>query len=669
MTITHFFKNIKKEYLAAIIFAFLIVLFYGNTLFNGFVQDDISMIEKNAYIRSLKYLPKVVTGCIFEYVNKGCKGRTFYYRPIQYLSYFLTFQISSEPWIFHLANLIYFLVTVFLVFTLAKIITKNFIFAFISAFIFLLHPINSEVVNWVSVVSDPLFVIFILLAVIYQLKYRDTGLTKNLILVYLFYFLALLSKETAVLLPLIIISVDLLFFEIKIKELLKWGEFKKYLMFAIPFSIYFFMRVAVVGHGSYLGQFNLLERIYATVTLFTKYLSKLFYPYPLQAIYDFRISSNFLSFSFLISLIAVLIFFFLLLFFIKKQKNLLAFSLIWFFVFLSPPIVFLRAAGAGASLFFERYLFVPAIGFSLVTGYILCYILKIQNFLLEKSFKSIALLFLIAFVVIGSWYTIFQRNKVWKNNEILDIETLSQVPTAHNIRYQLGVLYYERGEVERAKEEFEEIIKRDGNWKDITMAYKGLGDYYHRAKKDLDQAVNYYQKAVETAAPSPRDYVTFNNLGAVYMDKENYLKGLIYFCQALQLYPEDQATQSNFEQAMFTIESTYIKNSTLYQNILEEFNRAAQEKIQYLDKKCTQDTCQYRFSFQSQMPEIIFPFLISAGTSPDNKDIKIQESSFDPQQGVIILQIDKEFSDKTLNFAFPTCQGIYYSVEVQPTKL
>src|SRR3989344_5821964 len=155
----YFWGSYSQKVVAAVIFAVFIAVFYGSTLFHGFVQDDVPVIEKNPYVKSLSYLPKVVTSCLWEYANQGCEGRSFYYRPVQFLSYFLTSQMSFSPWVFHLVNLLYFFAAGFLTFILAKAITKNFTFSLISALVFLAHPINSGVVNWVSAGSDILFVI------------------------------------------------------------------------------------------------------------------------------------------------------------------------------------------------------------------------------------------------------------------------------------------------------------------------------------------------------------------------------------------------------------------------------------------------------------------------------------------------------------------------------
>ena len=661
----NFLKNTKKEYIAASVFAVLILAFYGNTLFNGYVQDDVGQVESNANLRSVKNLPKVITSCIWEYANKGCKGRTFYYRPLHYLSYFLTYQISPQPWIFHLVNLIYFSIVIFLIFKLVTIITKDFFLSFFSALIFLIHPVNSEVVNWVSAGSELLFTIFVLLGAIYYIAYRDKNSIRNFVLACAFFFLALLSKETAVILPFIFLSIDLIFFEIKIKNLFKWNEIKKYLIFVILFFVYFFARLSVIGGGSYLGSLTLSERIYTTVVLFAKYLGKLFYPYPLQIIDGFKVDANLGSSVFFVSLSATLIFIVFSIAMARKRRNLLLFSMIWFIVFLAPAIVFLQAAGAGTGMFFERYLFVPSIGFALTLAYLLCHVLKIQDYLFKKSVRSAVLWLIVGLTVAGCWYIIFQRNQAWKSNETLYMDTLRRVPHAQNIRYALGSYYFERGELDKARTEFETVINSGDQWKDITMAYKGLGDYY-RTKNDLDNALIYYQKSVDAAVPTPRDYVTFNDLGVAYMDKGVYLKGLIYFCQAVQLLPDNQTTMNNLNGAVSAVESNYKEKKILYNKIVEDLALSIEPKIQYIDKRCSEDLCQYGFSFRSDRPEILPPMLISAAALPEKEEIAIDNPSYNAEQGIITIEIDKKYSSKNIDFLFPNCQGIYYNSEVRP---
>jgi len=658
-------NKINKNHLIIGIIIVLVFLFYGNTLFNGFVLDDLGQIKNNVYLRSLTNIPKVVTGCTWEYVNRGCLGRTFYYRPVTYLSYFLTYQISSQPWAFHLINLVYFLVAVFLVFLLVKTISKDFTLAFVTALIFLLLPIVNEVINWPSATAEILFTIFVLLAVIFHLKYRDSGSARNLILVYIFFFLGLLSKETAIVLPLVLITADLLFFEITIKEIFSWKEFKKYLFFLVPFIIYYLMRSSVIGNGNYLGVFPLRVRLYAFFTLLAGYLTKLIYPYPLKAFYDFELSDNLFSskfvFSFLIVLGLLTTFFVSL----KRKKRFLAFSVVWFFCFLIPAIIFLQAVGAGMSPFLERYLFASSVGFAFFLAYFLLSILKIGEVLKKKSYLAKVLLFLFVFLILILYFFNYKRNQNWKDEETLFKVTLSQVPKASILRYQLANIYLKRGDLEPARLELERIIAENPEWKDITMAYKSLGDYY-RAKNDLDNAIASYQKAVETTTLSARDFIVFNDLGVAYMDKGDYLKGAVYFCQSLGLLPNAETVNNNFNAALSMVESAYIQKGILYQKIAEELKESSEWRIQHLGKSCSEKTCAYSFSFVQGEQDILLAPFITAVISGSEKEIEIKGSNFNQEQGIFEVQIEESYSKKEIDFIFPSCRGIYYRVTILP---
>ena len=652
----------SKKYLVFVIFAILVVLFYGNTLGNEFVLDDIGMLDKNIYVQSFEHFPKVVTGCLWGYANRGCKGRTLYYRPVQSLSYLLTYQIVSAPWIFHVLNAVYFFVVVSLVYLLASIITRDRIIAVVSALIFLIHPINSGVVNWISAVSELLLAIFVLLTVILYFRYRSSGNRKYLFLVCLSYFFAILSKEPAVLLPVILLAVDTLFFKANLLQRSFWlRELKTYVLFLIPVGLYLFMRVSVIGFSLSGGfvQLSFIEKSYSIAVLFGRYIRTLFYPYPLSVFHEFEPSTNFLSLSFIFSFFLLIGFIVLTVLLIKKGQNILAFSLVWFAVFLSPVLIFLDAVGD--NIFSERYVFVSTIGFALFAGTSISYVVRKYPNLFYRSSQRIVWISLIILLLLGSWTSLHERNKDWKDNETISLKTLSQNSHAYPMRAQLARWYLEKGEFEKAREQSEELIRIAPNWKDITIAYKSLGDYY-QAQENPEKALAYYLKATETSR-SARDYVTYNDVGTLYMDRGEYLRGFAYFCQSLQLLLTE-ATQNNFDTAVSLIDEEYIQQGVLYTEIASQFTRAPELNIRYQDKRCDETSCQYAFAVLIPQLEVIPPFLI-VGVTFEGDEIEITNRAFDPAARVIILDTEARYENVPLSFIFPTCGGFFYEPVVQ----
>lgn len=651
---------IKENYKLLLVLAVLVVIFYGNTLKNGFIYDDYQQIVENEYTQSLKYLPKVVTGCIWEHAFGGCKDRAIYYRPVQSLSYILTYQISSKPWAFHLVNLIYFLIIVFLIFILAKVLTENSVFAFISSLIFLIHPINAEVVNWAAAVPDLTFAIFVILATLFYIKYRKTGIFKTFLISAFLYFLGILSKEPAIVLPLIFFLIDWQIFKISLEDFFQWREIKNYLILVFFTVLYFVMRTAVLGGGliqsghSPFSPFSIVERIYTFFYLLFEYIRNILFPYPRVFFFHFVKRSNILSLEFLALLLLVLVFSVILFLFHRKRKNLLFLSGLWLIIFLLPVLIFVESAGE--SVFSERYAFVPLIGFSFIISYLLTY-------LIQKSPKTkIAVISFLAIVGGIFWYTIyFDRNSIWSTNEILYTRTLAQNPDATPIRFNYAVLLRnDKKDFEAAKIQLDEIVKRNPNWADISMVYLHLGDYY-RDKNDEQMALEYYLKSA-TTSDDWKTHFGWNRLGVFYAKKEDYASAIRYFCKALEVNPESGESKANFDRAINLAGTTYEKDPTLLFKKISENNvykKSDKEKIRFKDISCQEQGCAFNFFPGFESSEIILPSLISVGDQKQN-GVKIENSGFDQQTGLITIIVDKKYKDSKLTFLFPTCAGIYY---------
>lgn len=646
----------RKDFIVFLVFAFFVAVFYGKALGNGFVHDDTSQIVENPDVQSLKYLSKVITSCPWEHrVFGGCEALS-YYRPTMTLSYILTWQISSSPWFFHLINLLYFLTVVFLVFILIKTLTKNFILAFLTALIFLIHPVNSEVVNWIAAVPDVVYTIFILLSTIYFIKYRQNPESKNLLLVFLFYFLGIISKEPAVLLPVIFIYLDLFHFKITFNEIINSNKIRPYLAVVFSLIIYFTMRKLVLGHfggvvNQYYGIFSLPDRIYAFFTLFTDYLLKLVKPFPLLLFYTYDKRADFFTPHFITSFIIVLAFFVAFTFFLIKRKNLLALALLWIFIFLFPVLVLVSSVGE--NIFTERYLFAPNIGFSFLLSFALVW--------LWRKYRYLRLLWMIVLIFIFgvSFYIIHSRNADWKNNDTLYTATLRDNPKAYTIHYDYGVyLAIKKGDWESSEREFKTIVELNPQWPQIYKIYNNLGDIC-RIRGDLDEALEYYKKSIEAGN---WEYGVYNNIGAIYIEKEEYLNALIYFCQAVMIDPAAQKPNENLSRVSSIIDSTYQENlNNLWNDIIQNsiYKSGDREVIKVLQRNCNDSECSFEFSFQGSQTDVILPFLI-LGFSKD-KAFKT-EPSFDQKTAIIRLNTTLEHKEDVADFIFPTCNGIYYKV-------
>ena len=192
---------------------------------------------------------------------------------MQRLSYLLTDQISSNPFVFHLVQLLYFAAAVLAVFFFVYILTKQTLLALLTALFFLIHPINTEAVNWVSALPDVAYALFVALALYLYVSYAGSlqrvkrpspnffesvrSLSKErllqlakdhhkLLLAALCYFFAMLAKEPAVLLPILFVFFDAFINKIPWKGFLRLSMVGRYILFGIPLLLYMGMRTAVL---------------------------------------------------------------------------------------------------------------------------------------------------------------------------------------------------------------------------------------------------------------------------------------------------------------------------------------------------------------------------------------------------------------------------------------
>src|SRR3989344_9685229 len=237
-------ERLSHRSFGIIIFVLIVIsifLLYGPSLKNGFAWDDERQIVHNPYIKSLIYLPKAFTSCIWEASLPDCKNYTGYYRPTQTLSYLFTYATSSKTGFFHLVNLIYYIVLNCFIFLFLKNVFRDRLAVILSLLIFLFLPVHSETVFWIAGVPELLSVIFIVAAFWVYLSGRKDKYRGWLMAV--LFFAALISKEPAVFLPFILLVYDRFFKNIPIDK----EYFKRWWRYGAVFVLYLIMRISAIG--------------------------------------------------------------------------------------------------------------------------------------------------------------------------------------------------------------------------------------------------------------------------------------------------------------------------------------------------------------------------------------------------------------------------------------
>jgi protein O-mannosyl-transferase len=504
-----------------LIICLLGLLIYFNSLFNRFILgDDEDQIVNNPQVQSVLNIPQFFMGSTYYRQESGL-SYGLYYRPLMLTINTITYSIfGPDPLMFHLIQMILQIINALLIFyLLKKFITDKT--AFFLSLIFLVHPINSEVVLHSANIQDLLLVLFSLVTFQYLFKISKSKiLVKNYLLLTVLCLLTLFSKEIGIFL-IILLNIYVYFFErVKMKLTLIGG--------AISIGIYSFFRFILagvyLGSGSIaqIAHLSLVNRMINFPKVFITYLTTFLFPYTLKTAQLSIIRTlNFQEFFFpLFIFIAVILFFVYLWRKISSQRNQLVFLffVIWFGISFLPYLQILPLDATYA----ERWFYFPLIGLLGMLGVIVDQLIikiKLQRYLLAMAIIVIGLLSLRTFVRAFDWrdsITLFTKDlKVSQDNYILE--------------NNLGTVYIRDKHYDQAKPLIEKSVATYpyfGNLNNLAIIY------LH--EKQLDKAREYFLKAIDNNG----NYMTYKNYAnfLLYMQKD-YQEARDFTIKSLKLYP------------------------------------------------------------------------------------------------------------------------------------
>jgi Flp pilus assembly protein TadD len=197
----------RSGILALLLGAFSFVLYSGTLAFK-FVYDDRQQVLNNAALTSWSYVAHYFTQNVWALVDSHKAAN--YYRPLFLLWLKLNYSLFGlTPVGWHALDILLQALVTVEVFWLARRLLKAEVPAAISALLFAVHPVHTESVAWVSGATDPLVTVFMLAAVLGFLRFLDCPTRGNwspYAWSLTFTVLALLSKEVAVILPVVLIA-------------------------------------------------------------------------------------------------------------------------------------------------------------------------------------------------------------------------------------------------------------------------------------------------------------------------------------------------------------------------------------------------------------------------------------------------------------------------------
>jgi len=542
--------------LSMLLFGVGLALFHG-ALGSAFTTwDDDHYVTMNPLIRDLSLggVCRLFTG--FYICN---------YHPLTLLSYMGEYALAGlEPWLYHLDNMLLHLGASVLAFLLARNWLRSDLGAFITAILFLVHPLRVESVAWVSERKDVLCGVFYLGSLVAYTRYLgfpgDASPTRSGCRAYtvalVLFVLALLAKVMAVTLPAILVVL----------LLCRQSVSRRSLVALCPFAALavLFTGLGVLAQASYgavkgLHGGNAVSHLLTIPKALTFYSGKLLFPLTLSPRYLMDPASGLLDWDVSIGVIllvagtcAAIISW--------RRCRPVALGLLFFAVTWMP----VSGIVPSSTIVADRYLYLPAFGLFLALGAFLAHSRVAGGF--APRLTARVGITLVALFVGACVYLTPTRVGVWRDGLTLWGDALRENPRNPYAFNHITLALLDQGSYAEALAAAEEA-KRHGlsgaRYEfNLCLAYRGTGNRKGELQKSqeilrtdpdflpawlvvvrqlredgkLDECEELLEPLLEI---HPDDAGLVAALGDLAADRGQLETALEHFVRAMQLRPND----------------------------------------------------------------------------------------------------------------------------------
>lgn len=460
----------------AILFA-LVVAVYSHSVEVPFHYDDLHSIRDNPHIRSLENIPAFFTHP--EYFTAD--PRSAMYRPIVLVSYALNYALDKlEVRSYHWVNIAIHAINSGLVLLLAQILLRRGVVALLAASIFALHPVNSEVVNYISSRSESLCTLFFLVSFIAYIQARSAvaGRAVKYGISLVGFIGALLCKSIAVTLLPVLLAFEICFPERapSVRAVLaRLGPYVALVLLYVA-TIQQMLKTALVDAPVRPMWVQLATQVKALVY----YAKLLCYPWALNVEHQFALGGA--EFAVCLSAGCVLCLFA----WAWSRGPSARFLMVWPVLVLAPTLVVPLNV-----LINEHRLYLVSIAFSIGLAYL------VEDLLLRRASRKVGAICYISLVLIFSSLGV-QRTLTWGSAETLWAAALKHSPHMPRPHLYMGNVYREAGQNQRALDSYARALVVHPevlSGGDLVSIYNNMGATY-LAMEHLDQAAAAYEKTL-----------------------------------------------------------------------------------------------------------------------------------------------------------------------------
>jgi hypothetical protein len=469
---------------------------YASTLTLGYTKldDSIFIVENAQYNSDSKNVLVSFQRGLFNPTKDA------YYRPLFLVDFIIESRFFGiKPAGYHFTNLLFHVISVILLFLFLKKIKIPPIDAFLLSLLFAVHPVLTQAVAWIPGRNDMLLMIFFLSAFLLILKFLEKPTPSTLLLSGLFFLAAMFTKETAIIIPVIIAGFA--FFHLKC-------GWRKLIFPAITWTaslaIWLLVRSTATLARNWMEPAGMLQAGFERMEVVLQYLGKIFLPVNLTVFpmaEDITLIWGFLALAALITLIVL-----------SKSytKPLTYLGLFWFIVFLIPVLIVPKELNDQV---FEHRLYLPLVGILIMLSQVFPFVGHVRPKTKIVAIAAIAMIFAIQSIVRtgyfndpltfwthavnGSPHSAYAKTLLGTKvenpaeRERLFLEAHALDPNLKNLNYYLGKVKFDKKQTDSA----EVFLRKEVLNNPIPDAYFMLAQISF-TRNQLDSAASNLEKVI-----------------------------------------------------------------------------------------------------------------------------------------------------------------------------
>jgi len=388
--------------------------------------------------------------------------------------------------------------------------------------LFGIHPLHVESVAWIQGRKDLLFSVFFLGALISYLLFLRKRVKKNIyyILSLVLFACSLFSKVTAVAFPLVILLLESYSGRKLDRKVLR--RLTPFFVLAIVFIFLAFitMRPGSSGSPPVKGPLTYFQNLSLFFYAFVFYISKIFLPVRLMALYSSDIGQNPLGLVLNIALFAgacALIYSIY-----RRKKELVMFGTAFFVLTLIPTLPFHFAGQPYA----DRYTYLPLAGILLIISAFFLEILP--NKWPKRRILSCGAGALLGLAVLLLGAKTWALSRVWHDGISLWTNALKIDPQNARAYLDRGKAYADAGEIDKALADLNTAEKLKPENPNI---YNDRGFIYFK-RGEYDKALNEYNRSL---ALNPRFHIGYLNRAILWGHMKEFEKSIRDLTAAIEI--------------------------------------------------------------------------------------------------------------------------------------